>query len=82
MALGLGQTVAGMWTWDLMRLIDYIATRADCIPARVGCAGLSGGGLQTLWLSALDERVNCTVVSGNFFGFKDSLLRQIRCHCS
>ena len=57
MAMPLGQTVTGMWTWDLMRLIDYIATRSDCDVSRLGCAGLSGGGLQTLWLAALDGRV-------------------------
>lgn len=74
MAIPLGQTVTGMWTWDLMRLIDYVATRPDCDVDRLGCAGLSGGGLQTLWLAALDERVRCSVVSGYFYGCKESLL--------
>jgi len=74
MAMPLGQTVAGMWTWDLMRLIDYAQTRPECDAERIGCAGLSGGGLQTLYLSALDERVRCAVVSGYFYGVKDSLL--------
>jgi dienelactone hydrolase len=74
MALPLGQTVTGMWTWDLMRLIDYAATRPECDVARLGCAGLSGGGLQTLYLSALDERVSCAVTSGYFYGAKESLL--------
>src|SRR3989442_2242211 len=49
MATPLGQTVTGMWAWDLHRLIDYIETRKDCRAGRIGCAGLSGGGLQTLW---------------------------------
>lgn len=83
MAIPLGQTVTGMWTWDLMRLLDYIQARPDCDPARVACAGLSGGGLQTLWLSALDERVRCAVVSGYFYGYKDSLLRlNGNCSCN
>jgi dienelactone hydrolase len=81
-ATALGLTLAGMWTWDLMRLLDYAATRADCDAARIASVGLSGGGLQTLWLAALDERVRCAVVSGNFFGFKDSLIHQTRCACS
>ena len=29
MAMGLGMNVAGMWTWDLMRLIDYAQSRDD-----------------------------------------------------
>jgi dienelactone hydrolase len=83
MALPLGQTVTGMWTWDLMRLIDYVMTRADCDATRIGCAGLSGGGAQALWLAALDERVRCAVVSGYFYGYKDSLLRLSRnCSCN
>lgn len=75
MAICLGQSVTGMWTWDLMRLIDYIETRSDCDKTRIGCGGLSGGGLQTLWLAALDDRVRCAVVSGYFYGYKDALLK-------
>ena len=83
MALPLGQTVTGMWTWDLMRLLDYVATRADCDATRIGCAGLSGGGAQTLWLAALDDRVRCAVISGYFYGYKDSLLRlSTNCSCN
>lgn len=75
MAICLGRSLTGMWIWDLMRLIDYIETREDCDAGRVGCGGLSGGGLQTLWVSAMDDRVKCAVVSGYFYGYKDSLLR-------
>lgn len=73
-AISLGQTVTGMWTWDLMRLVDYVLTRDDCDPERIGCAGLSGGGLQTLWLAAMDDRICAAVVSGYFYGYRDSLL--------
>jgi hypothetical protein len=65
-----------------MRLIDYIETRKDCGPERIGCGGLSGGGLQTLWLSAMDDRVKCAVVSGYFYGYKDSLLKMFNCSCN
>ncbi len=83
MAMPLGQTITGMWAWDLMRLIDYIETRADCDAARIGCAGLSGGGLQTLWLAALDERIRCAIISGYFYGYKDSLLHMNQnCSCN
>jgi len=63
MAMPLGQTVVGMQTWDLHRLIDYVQTRTDCQTERIGCAGFSGGGLQTLWAAALDERITCAVIS-------------------
>ncbi len=81
MALGLGQSVTGMWTWDLMRLADYIKTRDDC--GDIACTGLSGGGLQALWLAAMDDRIQCAVVSGYFYGYKDSLLRRSsNCGCN
>jgi dienelactone hydrolase len=83
MALPLGQTLAGMMTWDLMRLLDYVATRPDCDPDRLGWVGLSGGGLQTLWLSVFDRRVKVGVVSGYFYGYKDALLRlNANCSCN
>jgi len=81
MAVPLGQTVTGMWTWDLHKLIDYVQTRADCIPDRIGCAGLSGGGLQSLWASALDTRITCAVISGYLYGYKESLL-DLHTNCS
>ena len=74
MAIPLGQTVTGMWTWDIHRIVDYVQIRPDCRPDRIGCAGLSGGGLQTLWASALDERIQCAIVSGYLYGYKESLL--------
>ena len=74
MAYPLGQTVTGMWAWDLHRLVDYIQSRPDCSANRIGCAGLSGGGLQTLWAAALDTRIRCAVISGYFYGYKESLL--------
>jgi dienelactone hydrolase len=81
-ALCLGQTVTGMWVWDLMRLIDHIETLPFCDVKQLCCAGHSGGGLQSLWLGALDDRVTCTVVSGFFHGYKDSILRTNMCGCN
>jgi len=74
MAYPLGQTVTGMWAWDLHRLVDYVRSRRDCIPGALGCAGLSGGGLQTLWAAAFDTRIRCAVISGYLYGYKESLL--------
>ena len=81
MAVPLGQTVTGMWVHDLQRLIDYAATRKECDLSRLGCAGLSGGGLQTLWLTALDDRIKAAVDSGYFYGVKESLL-DLHANCS
>jgi dienelactone hydrolase len=83
MALPLGLTVAGMWTWDLMALLDYMQTRPEVQGRKLGAIGLSGGGLQTLWLAALDERLACAVISGYFYGVADSLLQlSNNCDCN
>lgn len=83
MGLPLGLTVAGMWTWDLMVLLDYVQTRPETARQKIGCIGLSGGGLQTMWLAALDERVDCAVISGYFYGVDDSLLHLSgNCDCN
>ncbi len=74
MAEPLGQTVIGMCTWDFMRLIDYVYERGEWDVEEFGCVGFSGGGMQTLWLSALDERVKRVIISGYFYGYEDSLL--------
>lgn len=79
----LGIPVAGMWVFDLMRLMDYLQARRDVLPDRIGCAGLSGGGLQTLYFSAVDTRVACAVVSGYFYGSRESLLEMpVNCPCN
>jgi len=82
MAYPLGLCQTGMWTWDLMRLVDYILTRDDVDAARVNCAGLSGGGLQSLWLGAMDERVKNVIISGYFYGYKQALLEMFNCSCN
>lgn len=74
MAQPLGQTVIGMNTWDMMKLLDYIEQREDLKSGRIGCLGFSGGGMLTLWLSALDDRIGLSVISGYMYGYKDSLL--------
>jgi hypothetical protein len=79
----LGLTVQGMWTWDLMRLLDLLARDRRVDARRIGCAGLSGGGMQTLDLAALDTRVVAAVDSGYFYGVQQSLqVLNSNCACN
>lgn len=50
--------------FDLMRCIDYLATRVEVDAARIGCIGLSYGAALTLFAAALDERIRAPIVSG------------------
>src|SRR6266516_7923171 len=49
--------------WDGIRGIDYLLTRAEVDPDRIGCCGQSGGGTVTQFLAALDSRIRAAVVS-------------------
>jgi cephalosporin-C deacetylase-like acetyl esterase len=59
----MGQDLTHCRVWDGMRAIDYLETRPEVDPKRIACAGHSGGGTLTLFISALDERVKCAVVN-------------------
>jgi dienelactone hydrolase len=52
-----GMNVAQYMVWDSIRAIDYLLTREEVDPARIGCTGCSGGGTNTSYVAALDERI-------------------------
>jgi dienelactone hydrolase len=56
-ALLVGRCAASYRIWDGLRSIDYLASRPEVDPKRLGCAGNSGGGTMTAYLMALDERI-------------------------
>jgi dienelactone hydrolase len=72
-ALLVGQTMVGWRVWDVMRAVDYIATRSDLDATRVGCMGISGGGTITLFATALEPRLKAALVSGYLNTFRDSI---------
>jgi dienelactone hydrolase len=53
----LGGNVAQFRIWDGMRAIDYLQERPDIRGDRIGCTGNSGGGTETAYLMALDDRI-------------------------
>ena len=53
----LGRNTATFEVWDGMRGIDYLQSRPEVDPNRIGCTGNSGGGTQTSYLMALDDRI-------------------------
>lgn len=56
-ALLVGRSTASYRIWDGIRSLDYLASRPDIDPRRLGCTGNSGGGTLTAYLMALDERI-------------------------
>jgi dienelactone hydrolase len=53
----LGRNTARFEIWDGMRGIDYLQSRPEVDPNRIGCTGNSGGATQTSYLMALDDRI-------------------------
>jgi poly(3-hydroxybutyrate) depolymerase len=43
--------------WDVMRLVDYLQSRPDVDPNRIGLMGISKGGIETWLTAAADTRI-------------------------
>lgn len=57
----IGANIAQYRIWDGIRCLDYLETRPEVDPERLGCTGCSGGGTLTAYISALDTRVKAAV---------------------
>ncbi|PYQ94655.1 MAG: acetylxylan esterase, partial [Acidobacteria bacterium] len=72
-ALLVGETLIAWRVWDVMRALDYIATRSELDSSRVGCMGISGGGTVTVFATAIEPRIRAALVSGYLNTFRDSV---------
>jgi dienelactone hydrolase len=59
--------------WDVMRLIDYLETRADIDPRRIGIMGVSKGGTEAYLAAAVDPRIAAVVPIIGVQGFRWAL---------
>lgn len=62
----LGNSLAAQQFYDNSRAVDFLLTRNDIDPERIGCYGFSGGGTMASYLVALDDRIKCACI-GLFF---------------
>ncbi|MCC6418398.1 MAG: acetylxylan esterase [Gemmataceae bacterium] len=56
-----GHTLLGMQVYDNRRAVDYLRTRPEVDGERLGVTGASGGGNQSMYAGALDERLRAVV---------------------
>jgi acetyl esterase/lipase len=56
-----GQVLWGMMVYDTIRAVDYVVSRPDVDPLRLGTLGLSMGSTMAWWLAALDARIKVCV---------------------
>jgi dienelactone hydrolase len=59
--------------WDVMRLVDYLETRAEVDPKRIGVMGISKGGTEAYLAAAVDPRIAAAVPIIGVQGFRWAL---------
>lgn len=57
----LGRPLSGIQVYENMRAVDYLQSRPEVDPDRLGVTGASGGGNQSMYAGAYDERFRCVV---------------------
>jgi dienelactone hydrolase len=75
-----GTTWPGVFLSEDQRALDYLASRPEVDPDRLGCCGLSGGGLRTVFLGGLDHRIRAAVCVGFMSTWRDFLLDKCWTH--
>jgi dienelactone hydrolase len=71
-----GATWPGVVFWDDVRTVDYLATRPEVDPKRIGCLGISMGGYRSIFLAALDDRIKAACI----VGFMSTVKPMIKAH--
>jgi dienelactone hydrolase len=60
--------------------LDILCARPDVDAEKVGCGGLSGGGIRTDFMAGLDPRIKCSVTVGFMTTWKDLILNKSYTH--
>lgn len=71
-----GLSWPGIVVWDDIRTVDYLVTRPEVDPQRIGCLGISMGGYRAAYLAGLDERIAAACV----VGFMSTVKPMIKAH--
>ncbi len=75
-----GTTWPGVFFAEDRIALDILCARQDVDTKRIGCAGLSGGGLRTVFMAGLDDRIKCAVCVGFMTTWKDFVLHKSYTH--
>lgn len=75
-----GTTWPGVYLTEDQKALDVLCARPDVDAAKVGCAGLSGGGMRTVFLGGLDDRIRCAIAVGFMTTWRDFILDKCFTH--
>jgi lysophospholipase L1-like esterase/dienelactone hydrolase len=78
--LSAGTTWPGVYVVEDQRALDVLCARPDVDAKRVGCCGLSGGGMRTVFLGGLDDRIRCAIAVGFMTTWREFLLDKCFTH--
>lgn len=78
--LSAGTTWPGVYVTEDQRALDVLASRPEVDPTRLGCAGLSGGGMRTVFLGGLDDRIKVAIAVGFMTTWREFLLDKAFTH--
>ncbi|HET7118976.1 MAG TPA: alpha/beta hydrolase family protein [Hanamia sp.] len=65
-----GSSLARYMIWDGIRAVDYLLTRKEVDPDRIGITGRSGGGTQSAYIAALDNQIYAAAPENYITSFK------------
>ena len=74
--LWVGRTLWGMIVRDDLIALDYLISRPEVDPERVGVTGISMGATRTWWLMAVDERLKAGVADACLTRYQDLILSE------
>ena len=75
-----GTTWPGVFFAEDQKALDVLCARNDVDASRIGCGGLSGGGMRTVFMGGLDPRIRCAVCVGFMTTWKDFILNKSFTH--
>lgn len=75
-----GLTWPGIVFWDDIRTVDYLSSLPEVDAKRIGCLGVSMGGYRSLYLAALDTRIQAGCIAGFMSTAKPMLRAHVDTH--
>ena len=75
-----GTTWPGVFMAEDSVTLDILCSRKDVDSSRIGCAGLSGGGMRTVFTGGTDKRIKCAVCVGFMTTWRDFVLNKSFTH--
>ncbi len=75
-----GTSWPGVFLAEDVKALDILCSRSDVDTEHIGCCGLSGGGMRSVFLGGFDDRIKCAIPVGFMTTWKDLVLNKATSH--